>query len=279
MKGVQVDAAGNGQRFTGLLVGDDGKVLSACCTKASARPERTRSSTRGGRVLPGLIDAHGHVMGLGFAALQLDLTGTQSLAELQARLRDYAAANPGDGWILGRGWNQELWPTSASRPRPTSTRWWPVARCGWSGRRPCRVANSAAMKAAGVTAATKAPAGGRIENGLFVDEPRRWSTTRSPPPTPRNRSRRWPRRRQLMLSVGLTAAADMGTDADGWAAMNRAGRGGTLNVRIMNYAGGIPGMTAHQRRAAERLAVRRPAASGRDQALRRRRARDRAGRG
>ena len=42
--------------------------------------------------------------------LQLDLTGTDSLAELQQRLRAYAAANPGDGWIIGRGWNQELWP-------------------------------------------------------------------------------------------------------------------------------------------------------------------------
>ena len=73
-------------------------------------------------------------------------------------------------WIVGRGWNQELWPekrfpTAADLDAVVSDR--PV----WLGRVDghAAVANSAAMKAAGVTAATPAPAGGRIENGLFVD--------------------------------------------------------------------------------------------------------------
>ena len=86
-----------------------------------------------GGLLPGLIDAHGHVMGLGFGALQLDLTGTTSLADLQQRLKAYAAANPATGWILGRGWNQELWADKNSRPPPTSTRWSATGRCGWAG--------------------------------------------------------------------------------------------------------------------------------------------------
>jgi predicted amidohydrolase YtcJ len=47
-----------------------------------------------------------------------------------------------------------------------------------------------------------------------------------------------------MLATGLTAAADMGTAPDEWAAMNRAGEAGTLKVRILSYAGGIPGMKA-----------------------------------
>ena len=49
-------------------------------------------------------------MGLGFSALQLDLVGTSSLQDLQQRLKAYAAASPGARWIVGRGWNQELWP-------------------------------------------------------------------------------------------------------------------------------------------------------------------------
>ena len=57
-----------------------------------------------GRVmLPGFIDSHGHVMDLGFRLLELDLSGTHSLAEAQARIAAYAAANPDHKWILGGG--------------------------------------------------------------------------------------------------------------------------------------------------------------------------------
>ena len=84
---------------------------------------------------------------LGFSALQLDLTGTTSIADLQARLKAYAAANPDARWILGRGWNQELWaekrfPTAADLDAVVSDR--PV----WLGRVDghAAVANSAAMQ-------------------------------------------------------------------------------------------------------------------------------------
>src|SRR5688572_15210950 len=109
--GIQVDAQGKLQRFTGLVIGDDGRVVKLL-GQGEVRPARpdARIDAGGRTLLPGLIDAHGHVMGLGFGALQLDLTGAASLAELQQRLRAHAAANPGDGWIVGRGWNQELWP-------------------------------------------------------------------------------------------------------------------------------------------------------------------------
>jgi predicted amidohydrolase YtcJ len=119
----------------------------------------------GGRtMLPGLIDAHGHVMGLGIGALQLDLSETTSLADAQARIRAYAAANPNLPWIVGRGWNQEKWglgrfPTAADLNSAVADR--PV----WLGRVDGHAgwANSAAMRAAGITAATQSPNGGRIE--------------------------------------------------------------------------------------------------------------------
>ena len=108
--GIQVDAQGKLMRFTGMVVGDDGKVAKLLA-KGEARPATDARVDVGGKaLLPGLIDAHGHVMALGFAALQLDLTGTTSLADLQQRLRTYAAANPDARWIVGRGWNQEQWP-------------------------------------------------------------------------------------------------------------------------------------------------------------------------
>ncbi|MBA2466735.1 MAG: amidohydrolase, partial [Sphingomonas sp.] len=70
--GVQVDAAGKLQRFTGLVIGDDGKVKRVL-REGETRPAATARIDAGGKtMLPGLIDAHGHVMGLGFGALQLD---------------------------------------------------------------------------------------------------------------------------------------------------------------------------------------------------------------
>src|SRR5690606_26102149 len=118
----------------------------------------------GGFVNPALIDSHRHVMGLGFAAITLDLSDTNSLAEAQAKIAEYAAANPGRRWIIGRGWNQVKWglgrfPTAAELDAVVADR--PVwlervdGHAGW--------ANSAAMRIAGVTDATADPAGGRIE--------------------------------------------------------------------------------------------------------------------
>jgi predicted amidohydrolase YtcJ len=184
-------------------------------------------------------------MALGFGALQLDLTGTTSLADLQARLRAYAAANPGGGWIQGRGWNQEMWadkrfPTSADLDSVVGDR--PV----WLGRVDghASVANSAAMRVAGVTAATRSPAGGEIINGLFVDNAEGLITRHIPAPSAAQYDAALAKAQALMLSYGLTAAADMGTSAEDWAAMNRAGRAGTLKARILGYAGGIPAMKA-----------------------------------
>ena len=245
INGVQVDADGKIDRFAAILVGDDGKVKKIW----SAGPKPTGATKvidgRGRTVLPGLIDAHGHVMALGFTALQLDLTGITSLADLQARLKAYAEANPNARWILGRGWNQELWadkrfPTSADIDAVVGDR--PV----WLGRVDghAAVANSAAIQAAGFSLNTQAPSGGRIENGLFVDNAMSLIESKIPAPTPAEQDAALEAAQQLMLSNGLTAAADMGTGPEEWAAMNRAGQAGALNVRILSYAGGIPGMRA-----------------------------------
>ena len=246
-KGIQVDAQGRLQRFTGLVIGDDGRVVKLIRAGDRQRPSRiTQRIDAGGRtLLPGLIDAHGHVMGLGFGALQLDLTGTTSLVDLQQRLKAYAAANPGSGWVLGRGWNQELWadkrfPTAADLDAVVGDR--PV----WLGRVDghAAVANSAALRAAGITAQTKAPSGGTIENGLFVDAAMELVDAKVPAPDAAQSDAALAKAQELMLSNGLTAAADMGTSATDWAAMNRAGQAGTLNVRVLGYAGGIPAMRA-----------------------------------
>ncbi len=61
--------------------------------------------------IPGLIEGHGHFMGLGSAKLNLDLSTTQNWEEIIAMVEEAVAeAEPGE-WITGRGWHQEKWDT------------------------------------------------------------------------------------------------------------------------------------------------------------------------
>ena len=239
-------------RFNAIWIGDDGRVRQLF-ERGDRRPERTRYliNGRGRTLIPGLIDAHGHVMGLGMGALQLDLSDTNSLVEAQARIRDYAAANPTPRWIVGRGWNQERWnlgrfPTAVDLEGLAGDR--PIwlrrvdGHAGW--------ANATAMREANVTAATQAPSGGRIErtgrapNGIFVDAAMSMVDRAVPPPVPVQRDRALARAQEILLSNGLTAVADMGTSAEDWAVMRRAGDAGQLNIRVMSYASGIDNLLA-----------------------------------
>ncbi len=241
VNGIQVGADGRLQHFTALLIGDDGKVVR---TFAAGEPLSELATDaidgRGRTLLPGLIDAHGHVLGLGFSALQLDLTGTSSIADLQQRLRAYAAEHPDARWIVGRGWNQELWPvkafpTAADLDSVVGDR--PVVLERVDGH--ALVANSAAMKAAGATAATQAPAGGRIENGLFVDAAMELINKAVPAPTPAELDQALAKAQEILLSYGITGVGSMSTTQADWRAMRRAGEAGRLNVRLMVYADGF----------------------------------------
>jgi predicted amidohydrolase YtcJ len=239
-------------RFEGMVLTDDGRVKQLL-TRRDRRPERPRYllNGRGRTLIPGLIDAHGHVMGLGLGALQLDLSDTRSLAEAQQRIARYAAANPTPRWIVGRGWNQERWglgrfPTAADldsvvRDRPV----WLERVDGHAGW-----ANSAALREAEVNAQTQAPEGGRIErsgrnpSGIFIDAAMALVERSVPPPLPVQRDAALARAQEILLSNGLTSVADMGTSGEDWAVMRRAGDAGQLNVRILSYASGIESLLA-----------------------------------
>ncbi|QPQ54138.1 amidohydrolase [Allosphingosinicella flava] len=246
VNGYTLNQKGELVRFTGLVVGDDGKV-EKLLDKKDKRP-RTDFLTDGkGRTLvPGLIDAHGHFIGLGQMALQLDLSGTRSLAEAQAKIAAYAAANPSPRWIIGRGWNQESWglgrfPTAAELDAVVANR--PVwlervdGHAGW--------ANSLAMKEAGIDASTKAPGGGRIEmtgkqpSGIFVDAAMPLVQRIIPAPLPRNLDQALLKAQEIMLSQGLTTVADMGTQTADWLTIRRAGDRGALDVRVLAYSAGV----------------------------------------
>ena len=252
VNGITLDERGNFMRFNGLVLTTDGKVARTL-QRSDKRPERPdfRLDAKGKTMLPGLIDAHGHVMGLGFQLITLDLSDTRSLDEAKAKIAAYAAANPQRKWIIGRGWNQETWglgrfPTAVDLDSVVADR--PVwlervdGHAGW--------ANGAAMRAAGISEKSIAPRGGRIEktglkpNGVFVDAAADLIANFVPAPLPRERDLALTKAQDHLLSLGITAIADMGTSVDDWLTFRRAGDTGSLRVRIISYAAGVEPMIA-----------------------------------
>ncbi|MFM5908324.1 MAG: amidohydrolase, partial [Novosphingobium sp.] len=239
-------------RITGLVFDAEGKVVKVL-HRGEKRPAKPDYFIDGkGRVLmPGLIDAHVHIMGIGISAVTLDLSGTKSLAEAQAAIARFAAEHPERKWIIGRGWNQELWklgrfPTAAEidavvRDRPV---WLERVdgHAGWG--------NSLALSTAGIGAATKDPAGGRIERtgaglapaGVLVDAAMALVDKHVPQPRAAERDFALDKAQTLLASKGVTAVADMGTTIEDWQALRRAGDSGRLRIRVMAYAAGVDAM-------------------------------------
>jgi len=238
VNGIQVGPDGRLQHFGSLLIGDDGRVKQVMTSSTPRMSRLDHMIDGGGRtLLPGLIDAHGHVLGLGFGALQLDLVGTSSLDDLKHRLGTYAAAHPDARWIVGRGWNQELWPdkrfpTAADLDAVVPDH--PVMLERVDGH--AVVANSAAMRAAGIPSDTKAPAGGRIENGLFVDNAIELVGKAVPRATAAEDDQALAKAQDILLSYGVTGVGSMSTSLGDWQAMRRAGDADRLQVRLMVYA-------------------------------------------
>jgi predicted amidohydrolase YtcJ len=108
------------------------------------------------------------------------------------------------------------------------------------------VVNSAALKAAGIAAATKDPVGGKIERdsngnptGLLIDAASELVSAKVPPPSPVQLAQALEKAQDLLIATGVTATADMGTSAADWAVMQKAAADGRLKVRIMSYSAGL----------------------------------------
>jgi predicted amidohydrolase YtcJ len=158
----------------------DGRVLFAGSEREALvlrGPSTRLVDAHGNTVVPGIVDAHAHLLGLGFSLASVRLAETRSYDDVLRLVVDRAAHIPAGHWVLGRGWDQNKWgdtrfPTHDALSRATPNN--PVALTRIDGH--ALLANSAAMKAAGITAATKDPEGGRLERtatgeptGVFVD--------------------------------------------------------------------------------------------------------------
>lgn len=197
------------------------RAVGPADTIIAAHPQ-ARVVATGGTILPGLTDAHAHLYGLGLALDIVDLSGTTSLDQVLWRVRDRAATAAAGEWLLGRGWDQNDWPlkqfpTAAALDAIVSDRpVWLKRIDGHAG-----LANAAAMRAAGVTAATPDPPGGRIlrdaagqPTGVFVDDAMDLVERVVPPVSFEQRKRRVLAGAERIASTGLTQIHDAGADGD-----------------------------------------------------------------
>jgi predicted amidohydrolase YtcJ len=150
-----------GDRILVVGTNDEVRRVSGAATKVI--------DANGRLVIPGFIEGHGHLLGLGETKRQLDLTTARTWEEIVARVAAAARSAPRGAWIVGHGWHQEKWdrpPTPAVEGNPVHTSLSaaspdnPVLLEHASGH--ASFVNAAALRLAGITNATRNPAGGEI---------------------------------------------------------------------------------------------------------------------
>lgn len=226
-----------------------GRHIAYVGTKTAARehvgPEATRVDLAGGIVLPGFVDGHAHLLMAGEAELRAHLTDAPDLAEIRRRILAWATANPDAPRVLGRGWLFSAVPGG----RPT--------RQMLDEAVPDRPVyldandyhsvwlNSAALAELGITADTPDPLGGRIMRDPATGEPTGhleetaaqqlvWEFL-ARQSTDADRDRALRAAVSAYLASGVTSAVDMALDEHALAAMARAERTGTLNLRVVAH--------------------------------------------
>ncbi len=199
----------------------DGRV--ACVgTEAGCARRARRDAVRvqGGSAVPGLVDAHGHVQWLGRGRREVSCAGATSEEACAARAADRARAAPGEAWIRGQGWDQNLWPggrfpTQASLTRAVPDR--PAVLVRVDGH--ASWVNAPALARAGIGRGTPDPPGGRIlraadgsPTGLLVDAAQELVFTQLPPPTPPQIEEELLEGLRALVALGLTEVHDAGVE-------------------------------------------------------------------
>ncbi|MDP5071601.1 MAG: amidohydrolase, partial [Congregibacter sp.] len=239
---VQGYSMQNGERVAfAALEYDQGLVTAVYADKNAASKSRADKQVDAGglTLLPGLIDAHGHVAGLGNALVNVDLTGSASEAEAVARLTA-AGGESADGWLFGSGWNQVLWasgqfPSRASLDAAFADR--PVLLDRVDGH--AVWVNSKALTLAGITASTADPAGGQIvrdtkgePTGILIDNAMRLMADALPPASVESKKQDLLRAMEYLVSLGMTGAHDAGSSALEIDAYDSLLADGTFPMRI-----------------------------------------------
>ena len=234
---VQAMAVGHGKV---LAVGSDAEI------KRMAGPQtRMVNLNTGGKwtfVFPGFDDAHTHLGEAGRTKLNVDLTGTQSLANMLARVQGTAKATAAGRWLTGGNWDQTLWarktlPTRQELDKVTAGH--PAFLRRIDGH--IALANTAALAKAGITGKTVAPQGGAIDldasgepTGILRESAMELVGKLIPPPSHAERLRGDELAIADALSQGVTSVQDF-SDWEDFLVFEDLEKQGKLNLRITEW--------------------------------------------
>lgn len=225
---------------------DAGRILAVGSTQ-ELRQRYTEArvlDARGATVLPGLVDAHGHVLNLGMSLLNVDLRGTKSKDEVLQRLRQHAARLPDGAWLVGRGWDQNDWPEKvfpsaadldAAFPERPAFLERVDGHATWT--------NSAALRRIPRDLSGDwQPEGGRIERrdgkatGVFVDAASLLVEAVMPKPDAALKRRAYKLAFDTLLAAGLTGVHDPGVSAEDLAVLRDLADHDELPLRLYTMA-------------------------------------------
>ncbi|WP_376707973.1 amidohydrolase [Kangiella sp. TOML190] len=206
-------------QFDALLFEDNTVIAIGNKDKLATRAGFSISiDGQGKTLLPGLIDAHGHLLGLGNELEQINLRGVSSLEQAISMVAQYADANPKKQWLTGGGWNQVLWqdkqfPNKSDLDKINSDR--PIwlsridGHAGW--------ANSQALELAGITENTPDPQGGKIyrdkngkPTGILIDTAMALIEQKIPQPSALEIESALDRAFEHLVKLGITSVHDAG---------------------------------------------------------------------
>jgi hypothetical protein len=215
--------------------------------EARARPSARRMDLGPGSAVPGLADAHGHVLAYGRSLEEVSCVGARSAAECAERAGERARALPRGAWLRGRGWDQNLWPGSAfpdERVLSAAVPDRPALLARVDGH--ALWVNARALALAGIGRDSPDPAGGRIlrrpdgsPSGVLVDAAMAAVTAQVPEPSAEERERLLAAALAALARLGLTAVHDAGVDGPTLEAYARMARQDRLPLRVYAMIDGM----------------------------------------
>jgi predicted amidohydrolase YtcJ len=222
-----------------------GKIIAAGSNEEvqKLKGPKTEVIDLGGHfVMPGFNDAHVHLGSGGFEKLNVDLVGSKSLDDMKQRIAARVkTAGPGE-WIQGRGWDHTLWAEQKTPVRSdidAVTGDHPAIFNRVDGH--IAIANSAAMKAAGITAQTPDPHGGKIDRddkgeptGILRETAMGAVFSKIPPPSAAQRRRAAELALKDAASHGITSAQD-NSDWEDFLTYEQMEKEGKLTLRISEW--------------------------------------------
>jgi predicted amidohydrolase YtcJ len=235
----------------------DGRILFTGSDTDAGRyigPRTRVIDLKGATVVPGLTDSHYHLSGVGQREMTLNLEGVASLNELLARIKERVDhAKPGE-WVTGRGWIETFWkppvfPTRLDLDSVSPNNPVMLQRADGHGT----VANSAALKLAGITARSPNPEGGEIirdkqtgePTGMLLDRAQGFVSSRVPKPSEAENDQALILGVKRSLELGWCQIQNAGSTYDEVERLNRLYGSGRIKLRIYNAVSG-PGPNAER---------------------------------